>query len=266
MVTPRENERMFPRGRPSATATKRQAEGFIVAIVGADGAGKTTAINGLVQRLALNVETVRVHMGIPNRSAITWMVRGLLKLVRQLFKRPFMRKEAETPLYTDQPAFPGYGWLIYQACMAFDRYHSFLHVKREAGNGKLVLCDRYPLRQITLADGPQIRRVTASTRRNLAIRLLMKLEEACYRWIQTPDLICVLDIDPDVAVERKRRMNSHETRAQIEGCVEEIRHVDWNDLPACIIDASMAIENVITEIEEAICLQLLWRLEPEPVL
>ena len=41
-----------------------------------------------------------------------------------------------------------------------DRYISYVQARRFATNGGLVICDRFPLPQIKIMDGPQVERVT----------------------------------------------------------------------------------------------------------
>ena len=62
---------------------KRLADGgAMIALVGGDGAGKSTAVAALTTWLASNFETTPIHLGKPPWSATTTLVRGGLKLGR----------------------------------------------------------------------------------------------------------------------------------------------------------------------------------------
>jgi ABC-type multidrug transport system fused ATPase/permease subunit len=65
--------------------------GAIVAIIGGDGAGKSTAIDDLCRWLSPDIEIHKIHMGKPAWSWMTIFLRGLLKLGRSVGLYPFIR-------------------------------------------------------------------------------------------------------------------------------------------------------------------------------
>jgi hypothetical protein len=58
--------------------------GLLVAIIGGDGSGKTTAVTELRQRLSQEFDVIKVHMGKPSWSFTTIITRGILKIGRSL--------------------------------------------------------------------------------------------------------------------------------------------------------------------------------------
>lgn len=162
---------------------------------------------------------------------------------------------SESKLYTDSPAFPGYGWLIYQVCFAYDRYQAYLKAKDQTEKGKLVICNRFPLPQIKFMDGQQVNRTTASYPKNWLINFLAKLECTYYQRIVPPDLVVVLVVDPEVAVIRKLRASSPEFPYAIRNCTEEIRTVDWRNLSVYKVDANRSSGEIISDLRAI----LLWK-------
>jgi thymidylate kinase len=237
--------RLFPH-----SCRKRFAGGGrLVAVVGGDGSGKTTAIEGLRDWLSEDFDAIRVHMGKPRWSAATVAVRALVKAGRTLGFYPFVQADDQ---YTHDSAvlvFPGYPWLIREICTARDRLLTYRKARRFAARGGIVITDRYPVAQITFMDGPQIARMTANLRPGRLTRFLIRLEEGFYRRIPAPDLTIVLRLDPETAVRRK----TDETPESVRARSGEIWGIDWSGTNARVVDASGSREQVLSCLKE-----LLW--------
>ena len=224
---------------------KRMASGgLMVAVVGGDGAGKTTTIDGLHAWLSREFETIRVHMGKPPCSWTTVAVRGILKIGRSFGMYPFMEAPIQYTLDTNSQAFPGYPWLFREVCLARDRYLTYVKARRYASNGGLVICDRFPLELVKLMDGPQTERMTSTYRANRLIKFLMTLEGMYYQPVRPPELLIVLRADPDTAVKRKTDEDAVSVRARS----TEIWELNWRQTHANVIDADRSKAEVLSEI------------------
>lgn len=237
--------RTLPRGRLSKG-------GVIVAVIGGDGAGKSIAINDLYTWLSPHFETIKIHMGKPAWSWVTIGVRGLLKVGRMLGLYPFMR--APVQYVNDEKAliFPGYPWLIREVCTARDRYKTYIKARRFASKGGIVLSDRYPLPQIKYMDGPQAERMTIRHPKNWFINRITKIEKAYYGSILPPELLIVLKVDPEIAVQRK----TDETSSMVRARSREMWELDWHKTSAKIIDASYSKEEVLSILKSLIWSEL----------
>ncbi len=220
--------------------------GAMIAILGGDGAGKTTALEGLHGWLSKIFETQRVHMGKPAWSLLTITLRSILKLGQVLRLYP-LETSFEATLEQKSLVSPGYPYLIREVLRARDRYTTYVRARRFAMRGGLVLLDRFPMAQIELMDGLQterfIRQISEGPRREQFLcprpdsrfaRFLVRLEESYYHRILQPDLLVVLRVHPDIAVQRK----TEEEPASVHRRSSEIWALDWKDTGAFVIDSS----------------------------
>ncbi len=216
------------------------AGGAIIAIVGADGAGKSTAVEEIGKRLGKTFGVTRMHLGRPPKSWTTHALRslargrsGYLLLARRL-GRP-------TPSRATQHAVLG-------TAQARDRYRAVQRIRRIATNGGVVLCDRFPLRELKLMDGPRVVRVRDPERWRKLTDWLAARERRYYEAIAPPDVLIVLRVDPEVAVKRQPSEPPDEIRERW----GEVWEVDWEAVPAHVVDAGEPREAVLARLEALI--------------
>jgi hypothetical protein len=218
----------------------------LVAVVGGDGSGKTTAVREIAGWLGTNFDTRTVHLGKPPWSATTWLVRGGLKIGTLLHIYPFCRVAAERILVGDPAVFPGYPWLIREVCTARDRWLAYRKARRIASKGTLVICDRYPLPVIKTMDAPLGERMSTSIQHNWFTNMLIRLEEGYYQRIPAPDQLFVLRLAPELALRRKAE---EDPGAVLVRSGEVWNLEDWG-VNACLVDASHSKKVVFTEIKK----------------
>jgi thymidylate kinase len=238
-----------------------ESGGAMIAVVGGDGAGKSTAVDALYDWLSKSFETTRVHMGKPAWSWTTITIRGILKIGNLLRLYPVESTFRET-LNEKSLVSPGYPWLLREVCRARDRYRTYIKARRFAANGGLVICDRFSLPQIRLMDGPLAARFISELmagpqagqfmgpqQDSRPARILVKMDERYYQQTVLPELLFVLRVDPEIAVQRR----SDEDASAVRERSTEIWELNWEHTDAHIIDAGKSKTDVLSELKA-----LLW--------
>lgn len=220
-------------GRPG----KRLAGGgALIAVVGGDGAGKSTAISDLSSWLSGPFDVERVHLGKPPPGLVTVVVKGPMYVLRTLG----VFRSTSVPVHSlrehDVP-FPGYGWLVWHVLTARDRYRAYARSQRSVLSGRIVLADRFPLQQIRTMDGEKTTWLAERYELGPVARWLVSQERRYYAHFMWPDQLIVLRVDPAIAVQRKQREEEPEF---VRPRSSEVWHLDWSDTPAVVVDAGRA--------------------------
>jgi len=215
--------------------------GLLVAVVGGDGAGKTTMVSGLFNWLSKNFEIKKFHMGKPSWSLLTIVVRGILKFGTVLRFYPF---EGDVFEESFQPH--GFPWFFRAVCTARDRYLTYIRARRSSTNGNLVICDRYSLMEFMNMDGPQCElAMTDIQRKNRFLKFLANREKHYYQQINLPDLLIVLILDPEISIQRK----AEETEASVRARSSEVWNLDWEKLSGIKVDSSKSKEETLSQVK-----------------
>jgi thymidylate kinase len=219
--------------------------GMMIAVIGGDGAGKSTAVAELFDWTSRVFDSIAVHLGKPPWSWTTYAVRGSLKAVRLL--RTYLRGKGRPESFQT----PWYARMLWEVCAARDRQRLYAKARRFATNGGLVICDRFPLRQIKLMDGPQVQRLLGVGQRTRFTRFLMWLEDRYYRSISEPEVLIVLKVDPEIAVRRKTEENPITVRNRC----QEIWELDWQGTRAHVVDANRPRTDVLADVRSIVWMQ-----------
>src|SRR3989442_1095220 len=185
--------RLFPRARGLRLAHG----GTVVALLGGDGAGKSTCVGELSRWLGPQFDVTTAHLGRPPRSLTTLVIGGLLKLRRAL-GRVLNRGADERGT-----GGPGVLELLRLVCTARDRYRLFTTARRFAAAGGIALCERYPTPQKPLLVGPQIPRLLRHGRDTPPARRLLRAGQGYYPPITVPHPGVVLMVEPQPPLPRQ---------------------------------------------------------------
>jgi thymidylate kinase len=229
------------------------AGGALIAIVGGDGAGKSTAVDELSRWLTEEFSTVAVHLGKPPKSLLSRVLKGLMGLAASVKPSPTSSASAlRTSLASSSGESMGlrnHARLVWEVLTARDRYRAYARARRSATNGSIVVCDRYPLTEIKLMDGAVTARMVDPPRFGRTAKYLSDLERRFYGRIAYPDTLIVLRVDPDLAVQRRL---GEDEESYLRPRSEEIWRLDWRGTPAIVIDADRPKAEVLSEIRSVV--------------
>ncbi|MFL5403184.1 MAG: hypothetical protein ACJ8BF_10250 [Gemmatimonadales bacterium] len=206
--------------------------GLVVALIGGDGAGKSTCARELRSWLATHLPTLHAHLGRPPRSLLTLVVGGALKVERLIDRLAHWESPSGTHIE-----------MLRHLCTARDRFRLYRKVQRFAARGGLAICERYPIPQNRLLVGPCIPDLLGSDSTRLA-KLLGAWECRYYETMLAPDAMAVLRLEPELAVIRKPEEPADYvlTRARL------IWETDWSGTPAHVVDASRSLPEVVQDL------------------
>jgi thymidylate kinase len=187
----------------SASTRSLPQGGLTIAILGADGAGKSTLVGEITRWLSREVALVATYGGSGVGSAM-WprLVLQRLGAVRRRLRGAGGRAPTPRAAATTPPA-PTAARAVWVLALARERVRRAREARRARGLGMVVLSDRLAQSQFPgMNDGP---RLTAwldgggwrgwAARRELAAFRLAELVP--------PDLVIKLHVPPDVALARK---------------------------------------------------------------
>lgn len=232
-------------------ARKRLARaGGTVAIVGGDGAGKSTAVEGTRAWLGGPLRVHSTHLGKPRPSLVTLAVKGPMYLARSAGMLPGTEASID-PRTATLDDFPGNAWALWHLLTARDRLREYRKARRVADDGGIVVSDRWPLPQIRLMDGPRTTWLLEHEEElGRVTRAIARAERAVYAQIAPPDVLVVLTLDPEIAVARRSDEESGYVRARN----TEVRDVDWSGTGAVVVDATLPPERVLAAVRDTV-----WR-------
>jgi thymidylate kinase len=219
------------------TRKKLAGGGAIIAVVGGDGAGKSTVVEGLSSWLAQDFAVRRIHLGKPPKSTATLTLKGGIAVGRLLG----MFGNTRRPPWASPGEFLGYAWLLWHLLTARDRRREYARAQRFASNGGIVVSDRYPLPQLRYMDGRRTTAVDALPEAGPLARMLAGYERRCYAHIREPDVLLVLRVDPEVAVARRTDEDPDFVRPRS----QEVWQSDWTQSRAHVVDASRPMPEVL---------------------
>jgi hypothetical protein len=243
------------RGADAAVAFWRQGSGYlrraprkkrlsrggaVIAVVGADGAGKSTVVEGLHRWLAKDFQVTRAHLGKPPRSITSTLVGTGARVAAGVSKLRGRGADADAVVTR--------GWrrsAVVAVATARDRFAAHARARRIAGNGGLVVTDRYPVRQVTLMDGPRIGPIVRPPEGSRLAERLSSLERRYYDRLRPPDVLVVLRLDPEIAVARRSDEDPDFVRTRN----REVWEADWAETAAHVVDASRPADEVLDKVK-----------------
>lgn len=225
--------------------------GLTLALVGVDGAGKTTISRELAAWLDWKLDIHTYYLGskqpswMSDRSYLLFRIarRSHRSISKVLGEKNFISRLIEAlrqALLYSHYLFTGY-----------DRYRRYLAGNRNAKNGSISLYDRYPLE--APLDGPQIHLASENDPWRIG-DIFSKLERKLYQEIKMPDLLFVLEVSPEVSLERKpdHDLAAIEAKNIALGKLATFIEASPKKVRVSYINASLPLEDVLGKIKQEI--------------
>jgi thymidylate kinase len=242
--------------RSQAKRKSPASGGVTVAIVGPDGAGKTTIIDSLNDWLAWRVNVTTLYLGSARPSPGAAVARALVHAGRRGDHGVRRLVGGDHRAARVSAGASGVLDAVRAVLEARDRERRAKRGWRLAAQGWLVIFDRYPLPGIRVGervmDGPRI----ASSGTGLLGGLIGRLaaaERQAYDRIPPPDHLVVLQVRPEVATGRKRPRDP----ATLAKKASALLALDGATLPGSavhLVDAERPLDAVVAEVRD-----IVWR-------
>lgn len=228
--------------------------GLMVALVGADGSGKSTLTGLLAEWLGWKV-AVRVHYlgskAPSRRSRWLYLVFRTLRRGRRSVERwPIGEAAAGRALAALRDA----TLALHALSIARDRFERQRKARREAAAGAVDILDRFPVMcfedhpDLRLLDGPRIG-ATLAHRTGRLWSMITALEARAYRRLQPPDLLMVLGVSPAVATTRKPDHDPAVIAAKSRAADRVAALAEAQGVPVSRIDADQSLGLVLAEVK-----------------
>lgn len=244
-------------GRRQITRFHNPRGGVIIALLGADGSGKSTVTTAITSWLSWRMEVLPLYLGFGDGPVSG--VRGPLQALKSLYSR--RRETPDQPRSTEAShrgaappslrEMPKVVWRVLWSWSVVREKRSRLRQARRGRDlGLVVICDRYPQAQIMgLGDGPLLNHWERHSWGWL--RALSRWELEAYRRMEAlgPDLVIKLHVSPEVSARRK-------PDGSLEGLarrVEVVHRVQFSGATRVThVDTNQPLGQVLLEVRRAV--------------
>ena len=193
--------------------------GAVVAILGSDGAGKSTTIKYLKKEFGKKIDVYECYMGSGDGDSS--LLRKPMKVIAKKIGgkgigQSVEKEEKSNKKKSLKRIIYNVGRIVWAYVLAIEKRGKLKKVTRARNNGMLVLVDRYPQIEVNgIGDGPLLNKFIKS--KGLAGHIARK-ELRIYQnaYLNKPDMLIKLMAPTEVALERKPGMTAEEINKKIE--------------------------------------------------
>ena len=218
--------------------------GFVAAICGLDGSGKSSVVVALEENFSKHFSVKMFHLGRPRSNIFTLIFKpffvsySYVRRLRITNKNKVIKKDKNKISII---------YAIRSVLLAYDRRVEAKKAHRYSQRGYLVICDRYPGLLEGKMDSPRIHKDTS---RNSLYQFCYRLEQALYKSIKKADIIFHLSVSIEEAIKRNnmREKFGKETDDELRERYQINSGVTFLSDNYNFIDATVPFSNVLSEI------------------
>ena len=172
----------------------RKGMGFIIAIVGSDGSGKSTQINTLTKILNNKIDVESLYMG-SNKGSRSKLRKCIENIDANVNKSRNQKKTSIQRFVT----------MILAFSVAREKKRKIKKASNYKKAGVFVICDRYPQTETFGPNDGLLLHKKYFVTKNIFIKKLLKYELKCYTSTesQSPDIIFKLIVNPQTLSQRR---------------------------------------------------------------
>lgn len=219
--------------------------GEIIALVGSDGAGKSTVLDSLETSLKKKIDVYHQYLGSGDgRSSL---LRAPMQFIKNILKTSKKTSSGEKSTEKNVTSFKELSpaKVIWALVLAFEKKNKLKRVWKAKARGMIVICDRYPQREVVgINDGPLLFSWINSKKK--IKRSLAEWEMQVYKLAESykPDILIKLIVEPEIAIMRK----PHEDLNNIKQKTEIIKKINIPAKKIVVIDANKPLERVLENV------------------
>lgn len=225
------------------------AGGCVVALLGCDGAGKSTTLNYIKKEFNKKIDVVEIYFGSGDGSS-SLLRKPMKKVAKKVGGHGVghrVEEEYKQNKVSIKSRFYSFAKLIWAISLAKEKNKKYKKMIKARNNGLLVLTDRYPQSDYPgCSDGPLLSKYL--DKKGIKHRIAL-WEKKIYEKskINPPELAIKLMVPTEVAIERKPEM----TKAEIEQKKSVISNLNISE-HSVTIDTSKDITVTLGEVMEEI--------------
>jgi thymidylate kinase len=241
-----------PRMTPSAG-------GLTIALVGADGSGKSTVAEALARWLSWKLEVRVKYLGSNMPSPLGDRLYLAFRALRRAHRAVSRNLGEGSTVVRAIGSMRDTTLALHHVAIGRDRVRRYREGQSDAQAGRVVIFDRFPLESLSsdqrhrALDGPRISRALSESTGPVN-RILAGAEERIYRRFRLPDHLIVLNVSPNVSLDRKPDHSLEILREKSRAAVELAALAEMRNESVRVfkVDANLPLDHVILEIKRVL--------------
>lgn len=234
------------------TGLKLPQGGLTIALLGADGSGKSTLSKEISQWLSWKLVVKRYYLGSKQPSIMSRYFYLAFRIARRMQRAVAGAVSSINSIANLFASLRDNILYLHYLSIGRDRSRRYEKGTTYATDGSVVIFDRFPISSLKmptnshLLDGPAIQELSSSHPTVFSKRL-SEIEQSIYQKMEIPDVLVFLDVSPEVSIHRKPDHNEEIIRIKSRTIAQlaELSR-DYSDPnPYIIINADLPYEQVL---------------------
>ena len=231
--------------------------GRIIALVGSDASGKSTAVQNISAWLAENLDVMCIHAGKPPATLLTYLPLKLVPLMRKLLPSSRSVNVAISKDYAPKLGRVSACLFVLRSLMvAYDRAALLRRACKARSSGRIVVSDRFPSLTAGAMDSAALDASDSKLSACPALGLFAAIERRLYCRMPVADCVIRLNVDLEAALFRNRNRikTGSEGDEWIKFRHQQARLGKYGDARYVEIDTACGVETTLQQARAAV-----WR-------